>query len=70
MSIVGQSKYPLQALVSGPKVPVKINLGQCVIISNLGCPVLIGQPAKIENEIVTFPHKFKIEFKDCILALF
>ena len=51
MSIVGQSKFPIEASVNGPRVPVKINLGQCVIISNLGCPVLIGQPAKIANEI-------------------
>ena len=64
MSIVGQTKYPLQVLVKGTRVPLKINLGQCVVISNLGCPILIGQPAKIANEIVTYPHKFKIEMKD------
>ena len=64
MCIVGQSKFPLQVTVKGTRVPVTIDLGQCVIISNLGCPVLIGQPAKIANEIVTYPHKSKIELKD------
>ena len=64
MSIVGQSKFPLKVAVKGTKVPVTIDLGQCVVISNLGCPVLIGQPAKIANEIVTFPHKSKIELRD------
>ena len=64
MSIVGQTKYPLQVSVKGPRVPLTLNLGQCVVISNLGCPILIGQPAKIANEIVMYPHKFKIEMKD------
>ena len=64
MSIVGQSKYPLHVQVKGSKNPLTINLGKVVVIHNLGCPVLIGQPAKITNQIVTIPHKSKVELKD------
>ena len=31
------------------------NLGQCLVIDNLGCDVLVGEPAKIFNKIVTNP---------------
>ena len=64
MSIVGQSKYPLQVQVLGCRVPITITLGKVTVIHNLGCPVLIGQPAKISNEIVTLPHKHKLTLKD------
>ena len=66
MSIVGQSKYPLQVQVLGCRVPITITLGKVTVIHNLGCPVLIGQPAKISNEIVTLPHKHKLTLKDSI----
>ena len=31
------------------------NLGQCLVIENLGCDVLIGEPAKAKNNIQTNP---------------
>ena len=64
MAIVGQTKYPLQVQVKGCKVPMTITLGKCVVINNLGCPILVGQPAKITNEIVCYPHKSKLTLRD------
>ena len=64
MSIVGQSKYPLKAEVKGCNVQLTISLGKVVVVQNLGCPILIGQPAKISNEIVCYPHKSKLTLKD------
>ena len=64
MSIVGQSKFPLQVSVRGTRVPLTISLGKVVIINNLGCAILVGQPAKISNEIVVYPHKSKLSLKD------
>ena len=31
------------------------NLGQCLVIQNLGCDILIGEPGKVENKIITNP---------------
>ena len=36
------------------------NLGKCVAVSNPGCDILIGEPAKKDNFTVTLPHKKQI----------
>merc|ERR1711963_986094 len=53
LSIIGQSLHPVTACVLNLRVPVTINLGHCLVIKNLGTPVLIGQPTKIAHKIVT-----------------
>ena len=40
------------------------NLGKGVVVENLGNPILIGEPAKKDNEIVTIAHQKKILAKD------
>ena len=44
-------------LITVPTSTGKItwNLGQCLVIDNLGCDVLIGEPAKAFNNITTHP---------------
>ena len=64
LSIIGQSLHPVTANVLNLRVPVTINLGHCLIIKNLGTPVLIGQPTKISHKIVTLPHLNQINFED------
>ena len=39
---------------------VRWNLGKCVAVKNLGCDILIGEPAKKDNCIVTIAHKQRI----------
>ena len=64
MNVLGMTKYDVIVSVVGARVPVQINLGRMVVIQNLGVDALLGQPAKIDNEVVTFPHKQLIQFKD------
>lgn len=46
----------LSKSVNGSKI--QWNLGQCLVVNNLGCDILIGEPAKQANQIVTHPsHK-------------
>ena len=40
------------------------NLGHCVVVRNLGLPILLGEPAKTDNVIVTKPHQKKIVTQD------
>ena len=42
------------------KETVRWNLGRCVVVCNLGSNILIGEPAKKDNCIVTLPHKKQI----------
>ena len=35
-----------------------------VVVSNLGVDLLVGEPGKVDNMIVTIPHKRIIEVKD------
>ena len=62
LSIVGQSATPLvlEALTAAGKVP--INLGNVIVVDKLGCDVLVGEPAKGENNIITIPSKKLILF--------
>ena len=64
MNVIGMTKHDIIVDVIGGRVPAQINLGQMIVIQNLGTDVLLGQPAKVDNEIVTFPHKKSIQFKD------
>ena len=34
---------------------IRWNLGKCVVVKNLGCALLIGEPGKIDNKIETLP---------------
>ena len=42
----------------------ELNLDVCLIVKDLGTDILIGQPAKIDNQIVTIPHKQQVSFRD------
>ena len=62
--IGGQTKHPVTIRVCGDNYLAPINLGICLVVRNLGANVLIGEPAKENHEIVTFPHLREICFKD------
>ena len=64
MKIMGQTKHDVVVSIMSPKMQGKINLGVCVVIKNLGVDMLIGQPAKIQHEIVTKPHLQRLSFRD------
>ena len=41
--------------------PHALNFGKMVVVQNLGVDVLIGEPVKVENKILTLPHKWMVE---------
>ena len=60
----GQSDNDVIMKIHTGKGTAEINLNVCLIIEDLGVDVLIGQPAKIDHEILTMPHLQKVSFRD------
>ena len=63
MNVVGIAKYDVSATVLGTDTPCKIKIATLIIINDLGADVLLGQPTKVDNQIVTIPHTCRINFK-------
>ena len=63
MTVMGMTKYDIYAHILGTNSPCSIKIAKMIIIKDLGVDVLLGQPAKVDNCIVTIPHKSSIEFK-------
>ena len=43
---------------------VQWNLGKCVVVKNLGNYILLGEPGKKDNKIITVPHSRAIITRD------
>ena len=64
IDVVGVTKYDVVAKVIGASNPeVTINIGKMIVIRDLGADALLGQPSKVDNCIITYPHKSNIQFK-------
>ena len=61
MKLAGQTKENVIMAVQGTTKPVVWNLGNMVVVRNLGTNILIGEPGKKDNKIVTIPHHKVIE---------
>ena len=57
MKLMGQTDYPITVSVTSNNSFATWNLGQCIVVFNLGCPILIGEPGKSHNNIFTDPVK-------------
>ena len=55
LPIVGETTKDVSLMVPTTHGHTKWNLGQCIVVKNLGCDVLIGEPAKLHNNITTHP---------------
>ena len=64
MNITGETTSDVKLKVPHNNSFTTWNLGKCIIVQNLGVDILIGEPAKVDNEIVTIPHKKTIEAND------
>ena len=64
MTIIGETKKNIVLTVHHPSAMVTWNLGKCIVVQNLGVQILIGEPAKLDNQIVTKPHLKVVESKD------
>ena len=64
MRAIGQTSSRLIAVVKQSKSQPIIDLGQFLVISNLGVDLLIGQPTKVDTSMVSVPHKRIVYFRD------
>ena len=64
MQVVGQTKSDVLLDIIVNKSSARVNLGACLVVENLGTPLIIGQPGKVKHEIVTQPHLNVVTFKD------
>ena len=63
MKIAGITRHDIKASVIGVRDPCKINIAQMIVIYVLGTDILFGQPAKVDNCIITVLHLSQILFK-------
>ena len=63
MGVVGQTKNDVVISVMHNS-PIIWDLGRCVVVKNLSVDMLIGEPGKADNRIITLPHLKKIKTKD------
>ena len=64
MRLAGQTSNDINISIKHSGQPIIWNLGRMVVVKNLGVDFLAGEPAKVDNEIVTIPHKRLIEMKN------
>ena len=62
IQLEGETRNLIFAQVKEGNSQISLLLGKMVIVRNLGVDVLIGEPGKKDNLIVTYPHKRLVEF--------
>ena len=63
MELAGQTIQDVIVHLQGINSMVTWNLGKAIIVSNLGVDVLVGEPGKVDNMIMTVPHKKHIKVR-------
>ena len=64
MKILGVVIGDVHLYVCDSKTPVKIILKDVIVVKNLGSSVLVGEPGKCDNNIITFPRQKLIQLTD------
>lgn len=64
LQLSGKTKQDVIVTIPINETYVQWNLGQCIVVNNLGCDVLIGEPAKAMNNILTHPISKTLSTKD------
>ena len=64
MQLAGQTEDDVCLDVQGTKEPLSWDLQKMVVVKNLGVDILIGEPGKADNQIVTIPHHKIIKVGD------
>ena len=62
LKIVGQTKEDFILKVLTEKKIIPINLGRVLVVKDLGCDCLCGEPGKSDNNIITIPRNRLILF--------
>ena len=63
MKVLGVVSGDVELTVCDSKTPVKIDLKDVVVVKNLGSDILIGEPGKMDNNIVTFSTQKLIQLQ-------
>ena len=63
MNVIGIVKHEVIATVLGSLTPATIRIATMIVINDLGADILLGQPSKVDNKIITIPHEKKVHFK-------
>ena len=64
MQLAGQTTEDITINIKHTGKPIKWRLGKLVVVKNLGVDILVGEPAKVDNEIVTIPHRRLVEMNN------
>ena len=64
MKLAGQTIEDIGMKVEGASRIISWELGKMLVVKNLGSDILIGEPGKADNQIVTIPHKKMIKVLD------
>ena len=64
MQVTGQTEEDLVVKFECMAGTVENNLGKVITVSDLGVPLLIGEPGKRDNNVVTIPAEKRIEFRN------
>ena len=57
MTLMGETVSNVRLQVCSKKHDIKWDLGKAIIVKNLNVPILIGEPGKKDNMIVTIPQE-------------
>ena len=64
MKLAGQTTEDINISIKHTGKPIKWRLGKLIVVKNLGVDILVGEPAKVDNEIVTIPHERLVEMNN------
>ena len=64
MTVTGQTLNNIILTIPLDNADVRWDLSKCAVVNNLGVDVLVGEPGKIDNFILTKSYMQKIETKD------
>ena len=63
MKVMGQTSGNVVIAIAHEK-PIVWDLGRCIVVKNLSVDMLIGEPGKKDNKIVTIPYLKRIKTED------
>ena len=64
MVLAGQTQDEISPTIVTNNKPILLTLGKLVVVKNLGVDLLVGEPGKLDNKIVTYPHEKMIEMSN------
>ena len=61
INLEGETRDSIKVQALECSSPVMLHLGKMVVVRNLGIDLLIGEPGKKDNSMVTYPNKRRVE---------